>query len=50
MNPASGAPRSFQALIFELQRYNPFLFDLIVKRNLSHRGKRFANAVIEILF
>ncbi|MCP3870002.1 MAG: amidohydrolase family protein [Gammaproteobacteria bacterium] len=34
-------------VIFELQKYNPLLFDLVLKRNLRWQGHRFPGAVFE---
>jgi mannonate dehydratase len=35
------------SVVFEVQKYNPLLFDLILKRNLSWQGRRFARQVFE---
>jgi mannonate dehydratase len=35
------------SLVFEVQKYNPLLFDLILKRNLSWQGRRFPRLVFE---
>ena len=35
------------SVVFEIQKYNPLLFDLILKRNLSWEGHRFPPAVFE---
>lgn len=35
------------AIVFELQKYNPLLFDLVLKRNLSWQGHRFPRQVFE---
>jgi mannonate dehydratase len=33
--------------VFELQKYNPLLFDLALKRNLQWQGQRFPRQVFE---
>jgi len=35
------------SVVFEVQKYNPLLFDLILKRNLSWQGRRFPRRVFE---
>jgi mannonate dehydratase len=35
------------SVVFEIQNYNPLLFDLILKRNLSWQGHRFPPQVFE---
>ena len=35
------------SVVFEVQKYNPLLFDLILKRNLSWQGLRFPPVVFE---
>jgi mannonate dehydratase len=35
------------AVVFEIQKYNPLLFDLVLKRNLSWQGHRFPRQVFE---
>ena len=35
------------SVVFEVQKYNPLLFDLALKRNLEWQGKRFSNRVFE---
>lgn len=35
------------SVIFEVQKYNPLLFDLILKRNLTWQGRRFPPRVFE---
>jgi mannonate dehydratase len=34
-------------VVFELQKYNPLLFDLVLKRNLQWQGQRFPRRVFE---
>ena len=34
-------------VVFELQKYNPLLFDLALKRNIEWQGKRFPSRVFE---
>jgi hypothetical protein len=34
-------------VIFELQGYNPLLFDLVLKRNLRWQGQGFATSIFE---
>jgi mannonate dehydratase len=34
-------------VVFELQKYNPLLFDLALKRNLEWQGKRFPSRIFE---
>ena len=35
------------AVVFEIQKYNPLLFDLVLKRNLEWQGRRFPRQVFE---
>jgi mannonate dehydratase len=35
------------SVVFEVQKYNPLLFDLILKRNLAWKGRRFPRQVFE---
>lgn len=35
------------SVVFEVQKYNPVLFDLVLKRNLSWQGHRFPRQVFE---
>ena len=35
------------SVVFEVQKYNPLLFDLVLKRNLSWQGQRFPRQVFE---
>jgi mannonate dehydratase len=35
------------AVVFEVQKHNPLLFDLVLKRNLSWQGRRFPKQVFE---
>lgn len=35
------------SVIFEIQKYNPLLFDLALKRNLAWQGRRFPQQVFE---
>jgi len=35
------------SVVFAVQKYNPLLFDLILKRNLSWQGHRFPRQVFE---
>jgi len=35
------------SVVFEVQKFNPLLFDLILKRNLSWQGRRFPRRVFE---
>ncbi len=35
------------SVVFEVQKYNPLLFDLILKRNLTWQGRRFPRQVFE---
>jgi len=35
------------AIVFEVQKYNPLLFDLVLKRNLAWQGHRFPRSVFE---
>lgn len=35
------------AVLFEVQKFNPLLFDLLLKRNLHWQGHQFPNAVFE---
>ena len=35
------------SVLFELQKYNPLLFDLALKRNIGWQGRRFPNRVFE---
>lgn len=33
------------SVVFELQKYNPLLFDLALKRNLEWQGRRFPRQI-----
>jgi len=35
------------SVVFEVQKYNPLLFDLVLKRNLTWEGRRFPRQVFE---
>lgn len=35
------------SVVFEVQKYNPLLFDIVLKRNLSWQGHRFSRQVFE---
>jgi mannonate dehydratase len=35
------------AAVFEVQKHNPLLFDLVLKRNLAWQGRRFPRQVFE---
>lgn len=35
------------SVVFEVQKYNPVLFDLVLKRNLAWQGRRFPRQVFE---
>ncbi len=35
------------AVVFELQKYNPLLFDLVLKRNIAWQGRRFSSRIFD---